>query len=437
MPTSPPKWTGVSVKSVLFVCTGNAGRSQIAEELFRRLAPAGTAVASAGVEPWRHVHAMAAALLSERGIDIHAKKPRHVRDRTSERFELIVTIGAPARDRTPEWPGHPIRIHWDIADPADADGTTESMSAFRRALAEIERRLPALVDLMQTGAPDVPPFSAGISTCIVRPEPFMPARHLPLIAQAGFRSIELNCFQGEKDFDWRAAGAIRELVRVANGEGVCLRSVHAFGESSPGFDETHRREYLDTNRTYCQMAVELGARVVVIHSLKPRRDVPPDWNMRMRELLDEMARDVLPLPLLLGVENVNWLVDPAEDMELIRSQSPAAIGFVLDTGHADLFNANDQYLSLCGLRLCGLHLQDTDGQYDRHWLPGRGRFDWKWFMSRLVQTGYTGPLTLEVEERERQIDLPTRLDECMRSVRMLQLLLPTESNQNEKIKPCR
>jgi len=130
--------------SVLFVCTGNAGRSQIAEELFRRLAPAETTVCSAGVEPWEHVHPVAARLLLERGIDIRRKKPRRVSDLVHEPFGLIVTIGAPARDRTPEWVGQPVRVHWDIGDPADADGTPDSEATFRRTLHAIENRLESL-----------------------------------------------------------------------------------------------------------------------------------------------------------------------------------------------------------------------------------------------------------------------------------------------------
>ena len=140
-------------------------------------------------------------------------------------------------------------------------------------------------------------------------------------------------------------------------------------------------------------------------------------------MLDDLAQEALPLPLILGVENVNWLVVPSEDLALIRSQSPAATGFVLDTGHADLFGACDEYLALSGLRLCGLHLQDTDGERDRHWLPGEGRFDWQGFMKRLLKTGYTGPLMLEVQAFDRQDDLPGYLDDCASAVRMLQACL--------------
>ena len=169
---------------VLFVCTGNAGRSQIAEELFRRVAPAGVAATSAGVDPWKHVHPMAARVLAERDIDISRKTPRHVRERIDETFGLVVTIGDPARDEAPDFAGHPVRLHWDIGDPADADGTPDSESVFRHVLSAISDRLDGLLDVVGNSVPNVAPFSAGISTCVVRRARFEPASHLPLIARA-------------------------------------------------------------------------------------------------------------------------------------------------------------------------------------------------------------------------------------------------------------
>lgn len=134
---------------VLFVCTGNAGRSQIAAALFHRAAPDGVAVTSAGVDPWEHVHPMAARILAERDIDISRRRPRHVRDVAREAFDIVVTIGDRARDETPDMPGLPLRIHWDIGDPADADGTPDSEAVFRRTLDAIEERLPELVMLLE------------------------------------------------------------------------------------------------------------------------------------------------------------------------------------------------------------------------------------------------------------------------------------------------
>jgi len=421
--------------SVLFVCTGNAGRSQIAEELFRRLAPAETTVCSAGVEPWEHVHPVAARLLLERGIDIRRKKPRRVSDLVHEPFGLIVTIGAPARDRTPEWVGQPVRVHWDIGDPADADGTPDSEATFRRTLHAIENRLESLVRVMRTTVPDVPPFSPGISTCAVRPGRFHPAKHLPLIARAGFSSIELNCYHGEDDFDWRSDRARRELASICNNEGVRIRSIHApCAYPRTHVDEGMARDYVDTAKRFCELATELGARVVAIHALKTGQEGPAIWDELMHRTLDELAEYVLPLPLVIGLENLNWRVAPSEDIALIRSYSAASMGFVLDNGHAHIFNASEEYLNLCGLRLYGVHLSDNSGMKDEHSLPGTGTVKWKEFMRGLVRTGYTGPLTLEVHAYDRQDDLPGYLDDCAAAARTLQTYL-TEG-QLDEIQPA-
>lgn len=410
---------------VLFVCTGNAGRSQMAEELFRRMAPAETRVCSAGVEPWERVHPMAAKLLAERGIGIQQKTPRHVQELVHEPFGLVVTIGNPARDRTPCYPGQPVRVHWDIDDPADADGTVDSEGVFRRTLSAIEERLGGLVEVIGKTVADVTPFSPGISTCVVRPEPFQPARHVPLIARAGFSCIELNCFQGEEDFAWKSQRALRELALVCEGEGVGIRSVHMLG----GYPRTHVdalmvHDYVETGKVFCEIATELGAKVLVIHALRPKEEGPREWGRLMRRSIDELARHVLGLPLVLGFENLPRRESAAEDMALIESYSTAAMGFVFDNGHAHIFGASEEYLRLCGLRLCGLHIQDGNGEKDEHLLPGAGTVDWRTFMAGVVRTGYTGQLMLEVQDHERAGNPAQYLDDCMASVRMLQGYVP-------------
>jgi len=135
---------------VLFVCTGNAGRSQIAERLFRQLAGARAVVMSAGVAPWDHLHPMAVRLMQERGLDMHGQSPKSVDSLADQPWDVVVTIGDQARDQTPELPGNPRRIHWPVTDPADADsaGLTAQEAAFRVTIAEIERRLPEILELV-------------------------------------------------------------------------------------------------------------------------------------------------------------------------------------------------------------------------------------------------------------------------------------------------
>jgi arsenate reductase (thioredoxin) len=133
---------------VLFVCTGNAGRSQLAEALFARLAGDRAVACSGGVAPWDHLHPRAVQLLHERGIGTAGRRPRHVREWLETPIGWLVTIGDRALAETPHFGSDPIHIHWDIEDPAGADGTDQEDAAFRRALAQIEERLPALCRLV-------------------------------------------------------------------------------------------------------------------------------------------------------------------------------------------------------------------------------------------------------------------------------------------------
>jgi protein-tyrosine-phosphatase len=132
-------------RTLLFICTGNAGRSQIAQALAEPIVPADVNVVSAGVDPWPDLHPVARRLLVERGIDLTGRRPKHVNTFARARLDWVITIGDRARDETPAIGGAPVRLHWDIADPADADGTGREEETFRRTLDAIAARLPALL----------------------------------------------------------------------------------------------------------------------------------------------------------------------------------------------------------------------------------------------------------------------------------------------------
>lgn len=126
---------------VLFVCTGNAGRSQMAETLFRNLGGNEIEVFSAGVEPWPDVHPMARKLMAERGYSMADQKPKHVKTVLDSKLNYVITIGDPARTQCPELPSDTVVIHWNVDDPARADGTPDSEAVFRQTLNELEEKL--------------------------------------------------------------------------------------------------------------------------------------------------------------------------------------------------------------------------------------------------------------------------------------------------------
>lgn len=146
-------------KTVLFVCTGNAGRSQIAQALFAMLAKDEVTVLSAGVEPWTHLHPVAVRLLQERRVDVAQLYPKHVLSLADKTIDWVITIGERARKETPRLSGNPKRLHWAIDDPADFDGTDQEEAAFRKALIAIEVRLPSLLEAVKSGAD---PFDSNL-----------------------------------------------------------------------------------------------------------------------------------------------------------------------------------------------------------------------------------------------------------------------------------
>lgn len=134
---------------VLFLCTGNQARSQMAEALLEARAGEILEVVSAGSTPKPSVHPMAVRALSERGIDISSAAPKDVSGLVDVPFDFVITLCDNARDVCPVFPGEGEKIHWNIPDPAAAEGTDrEILEAFRAARDDIESRIERfLIDL--------------------------------------------------------------------------------------------------------------------------------------------------------------------------------------------------------------------------------------------------------------------------------------------------
>jgi len=134
---------------VLFLCTGNSSRSQLAEALLRHLMGDAVTVASAGSHP-KPVHASAVRVMRERGIDLGGAKSKHLDGFTGRRFDYVITLCDKVREVCPEFPGGPERIHWSIPDPAaSAEPDADSYPAFQKTAEEIERRVRFLVEAIE------------------------------------------------------------------------------------------------------------------------------------------------------------------------------------------------------------------------------------------------------------------------------------------------
>ena len=128
-------------KRVLFLCTGNSCRSQMAEGLLRYSAGESIEAASAGTNPVG-LNAQAVAAMAEVGIDISAHESKHVDSLFGESFDYVITVCDNARESCPVFPGETRQLHWSCEDPAQAQGTdAEKMAVFRRVRDEITARI--------------------------------------------------------------------------------------------------------------------------------------------------------------------------------------------------------------------------------------------------------------------------------------------------------
>ena len=126
---------------VLFLCTGNSSRSQMAEALLRQAAGPAVRVWSAGSHP-KPVHPDAVAAMAELGIDLTGARPKHLDEFAGKRMDHVITLCDRVREVCPEFPGVSQPIHWSLPDPAKAP---EGYPAFRRTAAELADRIRFLV----------------------------------------------------------------------------------------------------------------------------------------------------------------------------------------------------------------------------------------------------------------------------------------------------
>jgi protein-tyrosine-phosphatase/DNA-binding transcriptional ArsR family regulator len=149
----PPGPIGVRA-SVLFLCTGNSARSQIAQAICEQLAGGAVTAASAGSHP-KPLHPNAVRVMRERGLDIDSRQSRHFSALAGQPFDYAVSLCDRVREVCPDFPGAPQLIHWSIPDPAAGDGSdAETYPAFRALAADLETRIGFLLSRIAASAQD-------------------------------------------------------------------------------------------------------------------------------------------------------------------------------------------------------------------------------------------------------------------------------------------
>jgi arsenate reductase (thioredoxin) len=125
------------VANVLFVCTQNAGRSQISQALFERIAQGHHEARSAGTRPADHVHPPVVEAMREEGIDLSSRTPRTLTDDLSEWADVVVTMGC--GEECPYIPGKRY-LDWELTDPAG-----KTLAEVRAIRDHIKRRVTDLL----------------------------------------------------------------------------------------------------------------------------------------------------------------------------------------------------------------------------------------------------------------------------------------------------
>ncbi len=133
---------------VLFVCTGNSARSQMAEALLNRKGQGRFRADSAGSQPAARVHRYALETLEAYSVPWQGPPPQSVEGREREPWDFVITVCDRAKESCPVFPGQPVMAHWGMPDPADAPGDdTARRRAFRDAFLVLSRRIDLLLAL--------------------------------------------------------------------------------------------------------------------------------------------------------------------------------------------------------------------------------------------------------------------------------------------------
>lgn len=130
------------MKRILFLCSGNSCRSQMAEVLMNRLGKGRFEALSAGAKPAGYVHPMAIKTLEESNLSTAGLRSKSWEEFQGQPMDFVITVCDRAKESCPVWPGQPINAHWGFDDPAEATGTDEQKrQVFRRIFSEIQTRI--------------------------------------------------------------------------------------------------------------------------------------------------------------------------------------------------------------------------------------------------------------------------------------------------------
>ncbi len=249
-------------------------------------------------------------------------------------------------------------------------------------------------------------MSIGMGTGLFYPGLFEPAIHMPMFRDAGYDAIELNIFKGLEHFNWREPAAIDELKQACDDTGVSVWSVHSPDVGQLGAPEAEKRQVqINALVESFDLADEVGAQRVISHGLIMGDFISDKGGTvgRMVESVETLLPRVRESEAQLAFENDNYRPGlpwrAVEVLEVVQQfNEPQQIGYVLDTGHANIGDELDEICEALGSELITTHLNDNDGKADLHQAPGDGTVDWSNVWSMLRRVGYDGCVMYEIED---------------------------------------
>ena len=148
--------TAMAAVSVLFLCTGNSARSQMAEALARARSGGAIEAYSAGSPP-KPLHPLALRVRrDEPGLALAGHVSKHLDGFAGQRFDWVISLCDRVREGCPQMPGHPETIHWSIPNPATGDSDDVVYPLFQQAAAELATRIDFLLAMLTDRTPDSP-----------------------------------------------------------------------------------------------------------------------------------------------------------------------------------------------------------------------------------------------------------------------------------------
>jgi sugar phosphate isomerase/epimerase len=245
----------------------------------------------------------------------------------------------------------------------------------------------------------------AMSTCL-KPEQGLDAT-LEQIAAGGFGEVEIGC--SDPSYVEAMTPRTDDIARKLRSLGLTCRVGHApcIDVDLGSLDETHRQESLQWYERSFELFSRLSVEFLIVHPNAWRTDYSDanrDGTRTQTVLsLQRLARRSGDLGIKMAVENLQSLGLPrpgcsiADNLDMIEGLGDH-VGLCLDTAHACWSgHVPADEVHVAGRKLFTLHIVDTDGHSDPHWIPGRGVIDWESFLDALEEIGFAGPRTLELE----------------------------------------